>query len=129
MFPTCCFQLLCTVVLFKKNCFQMKHVSCLFDFQLICLIVLNKSGLNLTLKQNALDVEQHIVWKARIHLELGVVLGICPPAIGPLNLRLAMGIRVLLLILQLRAVCTLPFFSKDKPVLLKNTRVDSSAHI
>jgi hypothetical protein len=59
------------------------------------------------------------VWKARIHLELGVVLGICPPGIGPLNLRLAVGIRVLLLILQLREVYPLAFFSKDEPVLLK----------
>jgi hypothetical protein len=58
----------------------MKHVSFLFDFQLMCLIVLNKSGLNLTVKLVAFDMEQHTLWKARTHLELGVVLGICPPA-------------------------------------------------
>jgi hypothetical protein len=34
----------------------MKHVSCLFDLQLICLIILNKSGSDLTLKQDALDM-------------------------------------------------------------------------
>jgi hypothetical protein len=74
-------------------------------------------------------MEQYTVLKARIHLELGVVLGIRPLPIGPLNLRLAMGVRVLLLILQLRAVCPQPFFSKDEQVLLKYTRVDSTAHI
>jgi hypothetical protein len=52
----------------------MKHVSCLFDFQLICIVVLNKSGLNLILKQGVLDMEQHTVCKARIHFEPGVVL-------------------------------------------------------